>query len=132
MILSRKWRSITLLVYVILLLSGTIFLRDEKAKLVVKTDVLWSYFDKTARENLMFDHIQNIVAFVPIGFLICSLTTEFRLVKALLTGLLISFAIEFLQFEFQRGVVDVDDLFNNTLGAFFGFMLFKIIEKILR
>ena len=40
--------------------------------------------------------------------------------KALLVGSLMSLTIEFSQLIWHRGVFDIDDLFNNTVGALAG------------
>ena len=43
-----------------------------------------------------------------------------RVLKALLVGSLMSLTIEFSQLIWHRGVFDIDDLFNNTVGALAG------------
>ena len=66
------------------------------------------------------DFILNILGFIPIGALAGLLIERYRLTKVLLVGLLVSLTIEFSQLIWYRGVFDVDDLFNNTLGAVIG------------
>ena len=63
------------------------------------------------------DVINNILAFMPIGILVGLLSVRYRLLKAILAGLFLSETIECSQLIWKRGVFDVDDLLNNTLGA---------------
>ena len=66
------------------------------------------------------DLILNIVCFIPVGLLVGLLFEKYRWVKALLVGLLVSLTIELSQLIWHRGVFDVNDLFNNALGALIG------------
>ena len=66
------------------------------------------------------DLILNIVCFIPVGLLVGLLLEKHRLAKALLVGLLVSLTIEFSQLIWHRGVFDVNDLFNNAMGALIG------------
>ena len=64
--------------------------------------------------------ILNIVCFIPVGLLVRLLFEKHRWAKALLAGLLVSLTIELSQLIWHRGVFDVNDLFNNALGALIG------------
>ncbi len=66
------------------------------------------------------DVILNIVCFIPVGLLVGLLFEKYRWAKAWLVGLLASLTIEFSQLIWHRGVFDVNDLFNNALGALIG------------
>ena len=66
------------------------------------------------------DIILNIVCFIPVGLLVGLLSEKYRWVKALFAGLLVSLTIELSQLIWHRGVFDVNDLFNNALGALIG------------
>ena len=66
------------------------------------------------------DLILNIVCFIPLGVLVGLLLEKYRWVNALLAGLLVSLTIELSQLIWHRGVFDVNDLFNNALGALIG------------
>ena len=66
------------------------------------------------------DLILNIVCFIPVGLLVGLILEKNRWVNALLAGLLVSLTIEFSQLIWHRGVFDVNDLFNNGLGALIG------------
>ncbi|MGE6489284.1 VanZ family protein [Paenisporosarcina sp. NPDC076898] len=71
----------------------------------------------------------NIVMFLPIGFFLPLLWKKFnRAWKVIGSGLLLSLAIEILQLPQMRSS-DVDDLWLNTLGTAFGYLLFRKLPK---
>lgn len=76
------------------------------------------------------DNILNIMSFIPIGLMAGVVFRRQRIIKALLIGLLVSIVIEGSQFMWHRGVFDVDDLFNNTVGALIGGMIVALMVKV--
>ena len=72
------------------------------------------------RFSVCQDLILNIIGFIPIGALAGLLIERYRLAKVLLVGLLVSLTIEYSQLIWHRGVFDVNDLFNNAMGALIG------------
>ncbi len=84
----------------------------------------WYQFSKTEWRNL----ILNILLFVPMGFLLpVVFRKEDRFWKVYLTGFLVSVGIEFIQFFGKRGVVEADDVFNNTLGTMIGYGAWSVV-----
>ena len=70
--------------------------------------------------------------FLPFGFLVPLAWKEMNgLFRVSAAGLSFSLLIELSQIFSMRGS-DVDDLIMNTLGAFCGFLLFKIWDKVTR
>lgn len=63
--------------------------------------------------------IGNLVWFAPAGFLVR--LRNGRLIHALLSGFLLSFAVEAGQYVLGSGVSELDDLILNTLGALLGY-----------
>lgn len=71
----------------------------------------------------------NVLAFMPFGFLgllYPSLQSYSKLLVTFVLG--ISF-IEFLQWYSQLGFADVDDVLLNTLGMSMGFVAFKVMQE---
>lgn len=77
------------------------------------------------------DNLINIVCFIPIGMLVWVTNTKRKVAVALLVGLMLSLAIECSQYYWKRGVFDVDDLFNNTLGAVIGCLMVTLLGKLI-
>ncbi len=77
--------------------------------------------------------IENIIFFIPYGFL---LPACFKRLRSFVTILLIcfisSFAIELTQLIFCLGRCQTDDLLANVLGGIIGYILFHISSKFLK
>ncbi|WP_088011624.1 VanZ family protein [Gottfriedia acidiceleris] len=74
----------------------------------------------------------NILLFIPFGFLL-SLRRTFNkriVLNVAFIGLLLSFFIEIVQYIVPMGrAADIDDLILNTLGAYFGYVIWKFLNK---
>ena len=66
--------------------------------------------------------IQNILLFVPLGFLIGGK-------RGIIAGVLLSIGIELTQYIFRLGYCELDDVLNNTIGTATGSLLFKKFGK---
>lgn len=72
--------------------------------------------------------VLNILLFMPLGFLLPVIWSEYRNAKkTVLTGLAMSVIIEILQI-FTFRFTDIDDLITNTLGTVLGFGIAKMIS----
>ncbi len=75
-------------------------------------------------------YLQNILLFVPFGFLIPLIHKQkINIIYILTNGFLFSVLIETSQLLNNRRT-DIDDLILNTLGAFIGFILYKLFIRI--
>ena len=77
-------------------------------------------------------YLQNVMLFMPFGFLmpfICNKKADF--ISILYTGFGFSLLIEISQLLNNRRT-DIDDLILNTLGAVFGFVLYKFFVNIIK
>lgn len=76
----------------------------------------------------------NVALFLPLGFLLPTLSERFRSAKEVLkAALALSVAIEMLQYAGRwlgnPRWTDVDDVLLNTLGALMGYCLFRLVAK---
>ena len=69
----------------------------------------------------------NILLFIPLGYLLPDLFRRKWL--SFLIALLISFAVETLQYLTGRGQFDVDDLICNSSGALIGILLWILLQR---
>lgn len=77
-----------------------------------------------------FPHLLlNVALFVPLGAAMPFIYKKTSLIKVLLTGLSLSFLIEFVQYFVGRQS-EIDDLICNTLGAAVGYLLYLLIKKL--
>ena len=74
--------------------------------------------------------LMNAVLFFPFGVYLKMLDIPTR--KAILTGFLLSFALELCQFAFALGAADITDLITNTSGTAAGVCLYLLALKLFR
>jgi len=79
----------------------------------------------------MFNYnvIGNILIFLPFGYLIGSYVNPKKCFAVLITTLLTSIAIEFVQLRIGRSF-DIDDILLNVLGGIIGYLLYIGISAI--
>ena len=69
--------------------------------------------------------VLNLLMFVPVGYLAPVLWNRVdRLWKVLLFGFCLSLGVELLQLVTLRGMLDLDDLMNNTIGTAVGWVCY--------
>ena len=73
--------------------------------------------------------VQNLILFIPFGFLLCGATDQPRTSRILLLGFLLSLSIELCQLLFRLGWFEVDDILHNVLGTYFGIRLYRRIAE---
>ena len=72
---------------------------------------------------------QNIVLFLPFGFLLSAAYKRTSTGKILLLGFLLSLFIEACQLVFRLGWFEMDDLLHNVLGTYVGIRLYRWVLK---
>ena len=77
----------------------------------------------------LFNIAGNIVMFLPFGFFAALLWRKFDWKRALMLGLGITCVIEFWQLLVGR-TSDIDDIIQNTLGVFCGYLLWVLLKKL--
>lgn len=119
---GMKWSAGWLLVeYLFLLLYLAVFVRGAQAEWTYKLTPFWSYRAiGEGRKVVLVQVIMNILAFIPIGFLLGSFK-GMKWWQALLIGLCFSLLIELLQLVLKRGLAEIDDVVNNGVGCMIGY-----------
>ena len=128
----RLERLTGFIIYIILVLTFTFIVRET---------LIWRYSGKHEAALIPFrqliglfkepNHIMwfwqiilNIILFIPFGFMFPIIKP--KLSKVTITyGFMFSFAIEIMQYITGRGLADIDDLINNTLGAAIGYLIYR-------
>ena len=74
----------------------------------------------------------NVAMLMPLGVLLPMMSRKLRSFKIIvMCGFIFSLAIEVIQYFTGRGLFEVDDLIANTFGAFFGYLFFYWIHRLL-
>ena len=125
---SRKTINyILILFYTFFVLWYTILGRGLSAD-SKQLELFWSYREWFAgNSELGMQILGNIAFFVPFGYLLSSVVKKKKEWLALLIAFLLSCSVEMLQVATHRGLFEVDDIFNNTLGALIGVALHAVI-----
>ena len=109
---------LSLIVYIAVFFSMAVVFRESSDMCIIRLNLFNDILNPGP--DGYRDLILNIVCFIPVGLLVGLLLEKHRLAKAWLVGLLVSLTIESSQLIWHRGVFDVNDLFNNALGALIG------------
>lgn len=133
----------TFIFYVILLVHLTVFREENRignVELSIRSlDQInltpFVHTFKLTEGVTLFDYYYNlygnILWFIPMGFGTAYLMKKKPFFfKTLLIGFSVSFSIETMQFLFQTGIADIDDLIFNTSGTLVGLLLYIVIHWI--
>lgn len=72
--------------------------------------------------------ILNIILFIPFGVLWTVIRrNKCNICEVIFVGLVLSLSVEITQYIAMRGVMDVEDVITNVMGAFLGGFIVKII-----
>lgn len=83
--------------------------------------------DKFEAFNFYVNLFGNIVLFIPFSIILLRVFKIRKLKFILLWATLLSIFIEVMQYLFQVGLPDIDDIILNISGAVFGFYLYKLV-----
>lgn len=119
--------------YILLIICSTVVFRQYSEKKTVELRLFWS-FDRAMHGEpyLFYENIMNIVVFVPIGYILCSLLPLSKWWITVIIGMSLSVMIELMQLGFHRGLCELDDVIHNTVGCLVGVLiacLIKVIAK---
>lgn len=70
----------------------------------------------------------NLVMLMPLGFML-PVIRKVSLKQVLLISLCFSAGIELTQFITGRGLMEFDDVFNNTVGAVLGYIVYDVMRE---
>ena len=114
--MGRKSRKILVALYILIILWITLFSRIPGTVRIFR-GLFWE-----VEMGYWNNIIQNILLFIPLGFLIGGK-------RGIIAGVLLSIGIELTQYIFRLGYCELDDVLNNTIGAAIGSLLFKKFGK---
>ncbi len=119
---KKRVVSILFFIYCILLFWLTVLSRQPRTgDRIFKYELFWSYRAWIAGESYgkaeSIQNIKNIIAFIPFGYLFPKCNS---VLKVMITAALFSLIIETVQYVFNIGWCEVDDVICNTLGALLG------------
>lgn len=121
--------KLLLIEYLSLLFCSTVLFRSGNEDVKYSVEPLWSYESiQDGNTVLIAENIMNVVAFIPIGFLLGSSFRRMHLWKVFILGICISATVEGLQFYYKRGFAEIDDVIHNTLGCLIGYVVYSLLR----
>ena len=114
--MGKKSRKILVAIYILIILWITLFSRTLGTVRIFR-GLFWE-IEMGYWNNI----IQNILLFIPLGFLIGGK-------RGIIAGVLLSIGIELTQYIAVLGYCELDDLLNNTIGTVIGALLYKKFGK---
>ena len=109
-------RKVLVALYVLIILWITLFSRRPMESRIFR-GLFWE-IEMGYWNNI----IQNILLFIPLGFLIGGK-------RGIIAGVLLSIGIELTQYIAVLGYCELDDVLHNTIGAAIGALLYKKFGK---
>ncbi len=125
-------RRLLFIIYIILVFTFTFIVREtliwrysgKHEVTLVPFRQLLGLFKEPNHMMWFLQIILNIILFIPFGFMFPIIHQ--KLSKSTIAyGALFSLAIEIMQYISGRGLADIDDLINNTLGAVIGYFIYR-------
>ena len=120
----REFLLFLIIVYAAVLLKLAFFSREPGSRTTVDL-TLFNTWGTTMQAHAFF--VENIIMFIPFGILI---PTAFPVMRNIfvctLTALACSLCLEMFQLITGRGFCQLDDVITNTLGAFIGYMVYRM------
>ena len=114
--MGKKSTKALIALYILIILWITLFSREPMTTRIFR-GLFWE-IEMRYWNNI----IQNILLFIPLGFLIGGK-------RGIIAGVLLSIGIELTQYIAVLGYCELDDVLNNTIGAAIGSLLFKKFGK---
>ena len=114
--MGEKKRKVLIALYILIILWITLFSREPMTTRIFR-GLFWE-IEMRYWNNI----IQNILLFIPLGFLIGGK-------RGIVAWALLSIGIELTQYIYRLGYCELDDVLNNTIGAAIGSLLFKKFGK---
>ena len=120
------------IVYILILLYITVIMRETGSiyKYNLNPISFGIYVIKNKDNALLYENINNIIAFIPLGMLVAGVSKRAK-INCIWT-MLLSGMIETLQLYFGCGVFEVSDIIENTLGAFIGNYIYMCVARWIR
>lgn len=114
-------------VYLAVLLSFTLLYREDVTKTDVSTIPFNSFFQILTvgwygwGKYIFMGIVGNMLLFVPLGMIVGNIfVSKHRVLISVISGFALSMTVECIQYVYELGVFEIDDLIINTWGAIIG------------
>jgi len=130
--LYQRVSASILLPYMFLVFVCTIVERKIRTNSSINLVPLWKLFSiirSGKKKTWLWKEITlNIIMFIPFGTLVPLIFTDKKLKDILYMGIGTSCVIEVLQLIMKRGLCELDDVINNSIGVILGYVIYKTLQ----
>lgn len=128
----KKLRYTLFGAYIFLVLWLTLIDREfgERRAMLVP---FWEFANviKGIRQDFFIKQILgNLTMLMPLGFML-PMMRKVTVKQVFVIALCFSCFIELTQYITGRGLMEFDDVFNNTVGAVLGYMIYKLFKRVI-
>lgn len=126
-------KKMMVIAYIFAVLYKTLLMRN-KGDYIMNLNFFWSYKASINGDKGLANEIfLNIMLYIPLGcFQMCAIKRKSGVLKTLLTGIMLSTFVEIMQYIWQVGMFELDDILSNTIGTIIGIAGVLLIEKLLK
>lgn len=124
--------TVLFVIYTIFVVWMTLLKREPRVRArVIEPELFWAFrgwingAPNGKQESMQY--IQNVLFFIPFGFLFPRKKWKPVFMSALMTSAI----IEATQYIFNLGWCELDDVISNTAGALIGFGCYVIVQKLI-
>lgn len=125
------YKRVLIIWYIIIILSSTIFCRFTMP--FRELDFFPFHCFINWIENGVckgyWELVMNVLLFVPLGFLIALGKQKLHFRHVVYIGMSLSIIIETSQYIFAKGISQIDDIINNTIGCIIGYVIGRVLMK---
>ena len=132
----KRMLGIFIMCYLLILLNITLFSRQIMSEKHIVLRLFYSYSEiwkqdwDYAGKYIMLTTIGNVFIFMPLGIGVMNFKRLYmKKRRVIFFAFLFSSFIEGAQLYTQLGTFEVDDLFHNTLGCYFGIQIYEVIKS---
>lgn len=122
------------LIYVLFFYSTRMYTYNNVNLIPFKTIKLYiHYYSHFTFKSWFLNLFGNIIMFIPFGYILPIICSYFRrFIPIFILGLFTTCSVEILQNYLRVGEMDIDDVILNITGVILGFILYKIVDTIVR
>lgn len=121
--------TVVFCVYILFVIYVTV-LNRERINQSINFEFFWSYqyILKNKSVDIYYEVVLNILLYIPFGLLGANLILSDNKKNIIKYAAFVSILIEISQIVFRLGLGEIDDIFNNILGAYVGYQLSLIMN----
>ena len=122
--------SVSFCTYLLIIFCLTLLSREQGTTSKIDLEI-GSTLRINARNNAYV--AENILLFMPYGFCLAwRFGCKKRWVTNILTGLLTTLAVEYIQLLTGRGIFQIDDILTNAIGCMLGIVIYYVYDMVAR